>query len=111
MKTKMHWLLAGVMAGGAMVACTNTDGDAVAADTSCNPTSPAVDPVTNAPLFGTGAPGASCQKHTDCAAVCCTCSAKPTEKFLASECVGGTCAKQDTACSDEEHLLESYVCP
>jgi hypothetical protein len=95
----------------AALACAGTDGEAVAADSSCNPTSPAVDPVTMKPLFGTGAPGASCDKHTDCAALCCTCSAKPSEKFLASECVGNKCAAQATACADEEHLVGSYVCP
>jgi hypothetical protein len=31
--------------------------------------------------------------------------------FLASECSGGTCAAQSTACSDQEHLVGAYVCP
>jgi hypothetical protein len=99
------------------VACANTSGAAVAADaTTCEPKEPATDPATGKPTFGGGNPGAQCKTAADCAGLCCTCSTKATEKFLASECVNDKCADNATACADEEHLLSSQgfgatICP
>jgi hypothetical protein len=108
----MRKILPFVCAAIVIGACgSGSDGEAVQADTMCNPTSPAVDPVSMKPLFGSGAPGAACSKHTDCAALCCTCSKKAGVKFLASECTGGKCADMATACADEEKLVGAYVCP
>lgn len=94
----------------ALVGCASSNGAVELADSQCNGMPAASQPNP----FGNGAPGDKCEKASDCAATCCTCSMNANSKFLASECVNGACAAAATACSDEEHLLAGSpapVCP
>jgi hypothetical protein len=82
-------------------ACANTNGAAEAANGDCSPDAP----LSGQEQFGNGGEGASCEKASDCAATCCTCTSG--KKYLASECVNGSCAAGAHACDDEERLFSS----
>lgn len=93
---------AAVVAVLAVAACgPSTNGSTEAANPDCSPNAPASGPVQ----FGNGTEGSSCQRASDCAANCCSCA--NGNKYLAAECVGGSCASAQTACDDEEKLFKS----
>jgi hypothetical protein len=91
----------------ALSGCASSNGAVELADSQCN----AMPALSQPNPFGNGATGAKCEKASDCAATCCTCSMNTNSKFLASECVNGSCAAAATACSDEEHLTAGSIAP
>jgi hypothetical protein len=104
MKTHLrkHAIAAGVVVTLAISACgASTNGATEQANGDCSANPPASGPVA----FGDGGVGAPCQKASDCAATCCSCA--NGSKYLASECVGGSCAEGQTACDDEQKIFSS----
>jgi hypothetical protein len=91
----MKWLCALVVAAG-LGACGNPDtlyddGDQGAPD--C---------VTSAPNYTgqPGGPGDACSSAAlDCSPACCECGSG-TDSYYASECSGGACTDDSTACAD-----------
>jgi len=103
MKTRLrrHAVAVAVFAVVASACGASSDGVVEDANGDCTPNPPASGPVT----FGDGGPGDSCEHASDCSSTCCTCASGG--KFLAAECVGGSCADEQTACDDEQKLFES----
>ena len=103
MKTHLRkHALAAALVTLALSACgPSTDGATEQAYGDCSPNAPLSGPI----LFGDGGVGASCEHASDCAASCCSCASGG--KYLASECVGGSCAAGPTACDDEQKLFAS----
>jgi hypothetical protein len=118
----MRTLRASVLAVLAFAACANTDGTVLATGANCQiePDKEPTDPHTGQPYYpfadgGVGA-GMPCRRGSECAPTCCTCSMKPNDRFLAGECVNGSCATAQTACTDEERYFAgqgfaSAICP